>query len=91
MWVLCLATKDSIAGGMYMAGLVALFLFMSIVVVCTERHTKEDKKTTKKTTKTIRCPTCGSPASIHGNMWECGYCLDSGYITTRRRYVERGK
>ena len=26
----------------------------------------------------MRCPCCGSPVMIRGNLWECGYCGDSG-------------
>lgn len=28
--------------------------------------------------RTIRCPSCGSPANVRGNCWECPYCGDSG-------------
>ena len=29
---------------------------------------------------TIRCPTCGSPAEVRGDTWECGYCGDTGRL-----------
>lgn len=32
---------------------------------------------------TIRCPNCGSPAHVHGDQWECGWCGDSGFIRRR--------
>lgn len=28
--------------------------------------------------RTIRCPSCGSPANVRGHRWECPYCGDSG-------------
>lgn len=28
----------------------------------------------------MRCPNCGSPVSIFGTRWECGWCGDSGFI-----------
>ena len=28
----------------------------------------------------MRCPSCGSPAMIHGSTWECGWCGDSGRL-----------
>lgn len=28
----------------------------------------------------MRCPWCGSPATTHGNRWECYYCGDSGTL-----------
>ena len=28
----------------------------------------------------MRCPNCGSPVSISGTRWECGWCGDSGFI-----------
>lgn len=28
----------------------------------------------------MRCPNCGSPVSIFGTKWECGWCGDSGFI-----------
>ena len=31
--------------------------------------------------ETFTCPTCGSPATIRGSQWECGYCGDTGTIS----------
>ena len=28
----------------------------------------------------MNCPRCGSPVMIKGTRWECGWCLDSGYL-----------
>lgn len=33
---------------------------------------------------TIRCPHCGSPATLRGNRWECGWCGDFGAISSLR-------
>ena len=32
--------------------------------------------------QTVRCPWCGAQATVRGNMWECGYCGDSGFLRT---------
>lgn len=33
--------------------------------------------------KTIRCPTCGSPATLRGSSWECGWCGDFGNFSRK--------
>ncbi len=30
----------------------------------------------------MRCPRCGAPVRIRGNVWECGWCCDSGQLST---------
>ena len=32
------------------------------------------------TSKTIRCPNCGSQATVKGDHWECGRCGDYGSL-----------
>lgn len=32
--------------------------------------------------KQKRCPHCGSPVSIKGNRWECGWCGDHGDLSS---------
>ena len=33
----------------------------------------------------MRCPWCGaSPVMIRGNMWECGWCGDSGFLSAQQ-------
>ena len=34
----------------------------------------------------MRCPNCGSPVSIFGTRWECGWCGDSGVIKQVQTY-----
>ena len=29
---------------------------------------------------TMRCPTCGADATVHGDQWECGWCGDCGVV-----------
>ena len=41
---------------------------------------KQSGDTIPKTSTTIRCPNCGSPAKLHGKQWECGWCGDYGYL-----------
>ena len=31
---------------------------------------------------TMRCPTCGADATVHGDQWECGWCGDCGVFDT---------
>ena len=31
----------------------------------------------------MRCPYCGSPVTVRGDFWECGYCGDSGFLPSR--------
>ena len=28
----------------------------------------------------IRCPHCGSPVTVRGRWWECGWCGDCGQL-----------
>lgn len=32
----------------------------------------------------MRCPWCGSPVTVRGSQWECGYCGDSGFLSTQQ-------
>ena len=32
----------------------------------------------------IRCPHCGSPVRVRGRRWECGWCGDSGGLSSLR-------
>lgn len=41
---------------------------------------KQNDDTIPKTSTTIRCPNCGSPAKINGNQWECDWCGDYGNL-----------
>lgn len=33
---------------------------------------------------TIRCPHCGSPVIVRKNSWECGWCGDSGPLSSQQ-------
>ena len=33
----------------------------------------------------MNCPRCGSPVMIRGDVWECGWCLDSGRLSAAPR------
>ena len=33
----------------------------------------------------MNCPRCGSPVMIWGDVWECGWCLDSGRLSAAPR------
>lgn len=30
----------------------------------------------------IRCPWCGSPVTVRGSRWECGWCGDCGDLSS---------
>lgn len=36
----------------------------------------------------MRCPCCGSPVMIRGNLWECGYCGDSGVYEPEEEKID---
>lgn len=31
----------------------------------------------------MNCPRCGSPVKLEGGRWECGWCLDSGWLSAQ--------
>ena len=31
----------------------------------------------------MNCPRCGSPVMLTGTRWECGWCLDSGWLSVK--------
>ena len=33
----------------------------------------------------MNCPRCGSPVNVDGSRWECGWCLDSGWLSSLPR------
>ena len=41
---------------------------------------KQSGETIPKTSTTIRCPNCGSPAKLNGKQWECRWCGDYGRL-----------
>lgn len=68
-------------------GAIILIVVIGLVVaiVAAMRHsggnsTPPSDDTPKERPRTMRCPYCGSPATIKGNRWECGYCGDSGFL-----------
>ena len=55
------------------AAVLGLVIFASLKAAGSKRGTAEQVKVTS-----IRCPTCGADATVHGNTWECGWCGDFG-------------
>lgn len=55
-------------------------IILSVIVVraCT-RNTNSSGHNTPAA-KTIRCPNCGSQATVKGDHWECGWCGDYGSL-----------
>lgn len=59
---------------LFMLGIVVLLVI--IVRVGTRNSDASNHSTT--TSRTIRCPNCGSQAMVKGDHWECGWCGDYG-------------
>ena len=76
-------------------GNLAVPLVMGVLFVLVLLIVGEVQKTSSKTNRrrrncsrgiqpqeTICCPNCGSPVSLRGDRWECGYCGDFGGISS---------
>lgn len=37
----------------------------------------------------MKCPWCGSPVMVRGKRWECGYCGDSGILSSPQQETEQ--
>ena len=57
--------------------LIAVAVFVCVVVFKAFPQTNQSDRPRPKT---MRCPTCGEPAEIHGNTWSCDSCGDSGLL-----------
>ena len=53
-----------------------ILLIVIIVRVGTRSNRSSDQS--KTVLRTIRCPNCGSQATVKGDHWECGWCGDYG-------------
>ena len=53
-----------------------ILLFVIIVRVGTRNNNASNQS--KTAPRTIRCPNCGSQATVKGDHWECGWCGDYG-------------
>ena len=53
-----------------------------LIVIAAHAGTRNTNSTGHNTpaAKTIRCPNCGSPATVKGDHWECGWCGDYGSL-----------
>lgn len=76
-------------------GNLAVPLVMGVLFVLVLLIVGEVQKTSSKTNRRRRnsgrgiqpqeaicCPNCGSPVSLRGDRWECGYCGDFGGISS---------
>lgn len=62
---------------------IAVPIWKAIFIGLSRRDKDNDKtppqsSPPKQMPTTIRCPNCGSPATVRGNSWECGWCGDFG-------------
>ena len=53
-----------------------VLLIVIIVRVGTRNNRSSGQRKTAR--RTIRCPNCGSRATVKGDHWECGWCGDYG-------------
>ena len=52
---------------------IILLIVIIVRVGTRNNHSSDQYKTTRRT---IRCPNCGSQATVKGDHWECGWCGD---------------
>ena len=61
--------------------LIAIAVICAFAAVSVFRSSSgHDDGADMKRPKTIRCPSCGARATVHGKSWRCGWCGDSGLL-----------
>ena len=65
-----------------MLAIIILGIVILLVIVARVglRNSNTSNHNTTTTSRTIRCPNCGSPATVKGDHWECGWCGDYGSL-----------
>ena len=64
-----------------MLAIIILGIVILLVIVASVGSRNSNTSNHSRTTgKTIRCPNCGSPATVKGDHWECGWCGDYGSL-----------
>ena len=64
-----------------MFALFELLLFAAVALVIGLACRKAGNRLSSQAAplpRSMRCPSCGSPANVRGSHWECPYCGDSG-------------
>lgn len=62
-----------------MLAFIVFGVIISIVIMVRVGMRNNNSTNQSKTTpRTIRCPNCGSQATVKGDHWECGWCGDYG-------------
>jgi len=66
----------------FIIAVIIVFVLAMCLFNAGERRdsSRESSNATPEARTTIRCPNCGSPATVKGKQWECGYCGDCGYF-----------
>ena len=80
--------KDVKAMGSFLG---AVLMILILVVISLKASKSSDGKNSSayvnnnrtSTNSTIRCPTCGATAKVHGSTWECGWCGDFGRVSSK--------
>ena len=66
-----------------MGAIILILVVVIIIAVSVSKRSGQDNHDSNSTgtpPRTIRCPNCGSPATVKGSQWECGYCGDFGNL-----------
>ena len=64
-----------------MLAIIILGIVILLVIVASVGSRNSNTSDHSRTTaKTIRCPNCGSQATVKGDHWECGWCGDYGSL-----------
>lgn len=64
-----------------MLAFIVFGVIISIVIMVRVGMRNNNSTNQSKTIpRTIRCPNCGSQATVKGDHWECGWCGDYGTL-----------
>lgn len=66
--------------GAFILILVVVVIIIAVSVSKGSGQSNHNSNSTSTPPRTIRCPNCGSPATVKGSQWECGYCGDFGNL-----------
>ena len=59
--------------------ILGIMIGLAVIVLIGTRNANSTRQS-KQAPKTIPCPNCGSPATVKGDQWECGWCGDYGTL-----------
>lgn len=62
--------------------LVLGVVFVVVLTILGELFRNSEDADQQRKGTSLRCPHCGSPATLRGNRWECGWCGDHGDVSS---------